>query len=413
MKWSAIEIPAGQNWSCHGCSDCCRGALLIKITVEEKERIDKQNWKAADGVDPATMVVSENGYYRLGHQADGACVFLDPAGRCRIHAKFGESTKPLACRLYPIAIHPVGDKLVVGLRFSCPSAAANLGKPLANQRAEIQKLAAEVVPRDFEPGSPPPITTTPDGEWPDFVRFVKWLDTSMSAANVPVGLKFLRTLHWLNAIEKGHLDQISGESAEEILGVLNDSAKEKLPSIPDDLPAPSRFGRVFFRALVLEHARTVTVGDMGAASRYRLKMLRASWRFTLGSGRTPALRKGVDSVEFSAIENFPGKLTPSMEAMLTRFFRVKIESLHFSGRAFHNAPLIEGFRNLALLYPIIVWLARWQAVSAQRANLLDEDIAHAISMVDYHHGYSPYLRWRIRLLAHRNDIAKLCAKYGR
>jgi len=413
MKWSAIEIPAGQNWSCHGCSDCCRGALLIKITAEEKARIERQNWATADGVDPATMIVSERGYFRLGHQPDGACVFLDAAGRCRIHAKFGEATKPLACRLYPIAIHPVGDKLVVGLRFSCPSAAANLGKPLTTQRAEIQKLAVEVVPRDFEPGDPPPIATATDGEWPDFIRFMKWLDTSMAAANVPVALKFLRTLHWLNAVEKGGLEQITGAGAEEILGVLNESAKEKLPALPNDLPAPSKFGRVFFRSLVLEHARTVTVGDMRTASRYRWKMLRASYRFILGTGRTPALRKGLESVEFSDIENFPGKLSPSADAMLTRYFRVKIESLHFSGRAFHNAPLIEGFRNLALLYPIIVWLARWLAVSAGRKALLDEDIAHAISMVDYHHGYSPYLRWRIRLLAHRNDIAKLCAGYGR
>ncbi|HEX4343336.1 MAG TPA: YkgJ family cysteine cluster protein [Verrucomicrobiae bacterium] len=413
MKWSSIEIPAFQNWNCHGCSDCCRGALLIKITEEEKTRIEKQNWTTAAGVDPATAIVSERGYFRLGHQADGACVFLDAAGRCRIHAKFGEAAKPLACRLYPLAIHPLGDKLVVGLRFSCPSAASNRGNPLTAQRSEIQKLAAEVVPRDFEPGEPPAIAAAAGEDWPDFLRFVKWLDTSMTVLNVPVTLKFLRTLYWLNAVEKGHLDQITGAGADEILGVLNDSSREKVPALLADPPAPSRFGRVFFRSLVLEHARMVTVGDMKGASRYRLKMLKASGRFILGTGRTPALRPGLASVEFSAIENFPGKLSPSAEAMLSRFFRVKIQSLHFSGRAFHNAPLIEGFRNLALLCPIILWLARWQAVSAQRKNLTEDDIARAISMVDYHHGYTPYLRWRIRLLAQRDDITKLCAWYGR
>ena len=49
--------------------------------------------------------------YRLGHQADGACVFLDERGLCRIHAKFGEQAKPLACRIYPYAFHPAGKKI--------------------------------------------------------------------------------------------------------------------------------------------------------------------------------------------------------------------------------------------------------------------------------------------------------------
>ena len=99
--------------------------------------------------------------------------------------------------------------------------------------------------------------------------------------------------------------------------------------------------------------------------------------------------------------------------MLTRFFRVKIQSLHFCGRAFYNRPLIEGFRNLALLYPVILWLGRWQAAGQERTNLTEADVARAISMVDYHYSYSPYLAWRVRLLTQRDDIARLCAWYGR
>jgi len=53
------------------------------------------------------------------------------------------------------------------------------------------------------------------------------------------------------------------------------------------------------------------------------------------------------------------------------------------------------------------------AVSDHRANLSDADVARAISMVEYHHGYSPYLAWRVRLLNQRNDITRLCAWYAR
>jgi lysine-N-methylase len=77
-------------------------------------------------------------------------------------------------------------------------------------------------------------------------------------------------------------------------------------------------------------------------------------------------------------------------------------------------PLIEGFQNLALLFPVIIWLARWRAACGDRSEHFEvEDVERAISLADHHHGYSPILasawsRQRVRLLARRNDISKLC-----
>jgi lysine-N-methylase len=76
-------------------------------------------------------------------------------------------------------------------------------------------------------------------------------------------------------------------------------------------------------------------------------------------------------------------------------------------------PLVEGFHSLALLFPVILWLARWLAAGEQRASLSAADVARAIAIADHHHGYSPLLgtpgfRWRVRLLAQRDDIARLC-----
>ncbi len=403
MKSLPIEIPTLQNWSCHGCGDCCRGRLLIAVTPEEKSRLEKQKW--TDGVDSEDMIVAEGNIFRLGHQSDGACVFLDAAGRCRIHAKFGEEAKPLACRLYPLVIHPAGETVAVGLRFSCPSAAENRGRPLSAQMPEIQKLARLVVPADYDAGSPPPILDAPDGEWPDFLRFVKWLDSSLAPSDVPMALKLLRALHWLAAVEKGMLDQISGAGAEEILAALVKSAANKLPTRPTSPARPSRFGRLFLRLMVFEHARTTRVDNPGGASG-RWQRLRAVLCFVRAGGRTPALREGLASVKFSDLEKPFQPLSPAMEALLTRYFRVKIQSLHFCGRAFHDRPLIEGFRSLALLYPVVLWLSRWLAASTGRTEFSEADVARAVSMVDYHHGYSPHLEWRVRLLHQRDDVAR-------
>jgi len=417
MRSLRIETPSFQNWSCHGCADCCRGHHLVAVSAEEKRRIETQGWTQADGVDPAAMIVADGDGVRLGHQSNGACVFLDPAGRCRIHARFGEEAKPLACRLFPFAIHPAGQKLVVSLRFSCPSAVASRGKPLSEQVEEIRQMAELIVPDGFREFSPPPVLRTAGLEWPDFLRFVAWLDRTMAGADVPVALKLLRALHWLKAMAQAQFDQITGPEADEILRALTRSAEEKLPAVPKTSRPPSGLGRFFFRTLVLQYARRDTLSDLKAGGRSRWKMLRALLRFAMASGRVPALRPGLKEVEFAAVERPFGSLPSEAEALLTRFFRVKIQGVHFCGRAYYDVPLVEGFHSLALLFPVILWLARWLAACDQRATLSPDDVARAVAIADHHHGYSallgtPGFRWRVRLLAQRDDIAKLCCTLG-
>ena len=302
--------------------------------------------------------------------------------------------------------------MVVGLCFSCPSAVANQGKPLPEQLPLVKKLAGLVVPENYAELAPAPVLAT-RGEWPDFLRFVHWLDVSLTPPEVPVALKLLRSLHWLRGVERGCLDRITGEAADEILQALVETVAEKVPGMPDKAEQPSRFGRVFLRLTVLEHARQLRVAESHASGAHRWRMLGAAFRFVRSGGWTPAFDQDLKRVRFAAMETDFGPLSAASEAMLTRFFRIKVQSLHFCGRAFHDRPLIEGFRHLALLYAVIIWLARWFAVSAGRTALTDGDVAKAVARVDYHHGFSPYLPWRTRLLQQREDVARLCAWYGR
>src|SRR5262245_45350268 len=121
MPRPPLELPTIQNWSCHNCGGCCRQHGIF-ITEAARVRIEKQGWGPDSGI-PANqpLFVKEQSWFkkpwrRLAHQPDGACVFLNEQGLCRIHAKFGEEAKPLACRIYPYAFHPAGNKLAVSLR---------------------------------------------------------------------------------------------------------------------------------------------------------------------------------------------------------------------------------------------------------------------------------------------------------
>lgn len=412
MNAPRIKLPAGQNWSCHGCSQCCRGGQLVTVTAAEMQRIEQQQWTAADGVDTATLVVPHGDGFRLGHMNDGACVFLASDGRCRIHAKFGSEAKPLACRMYPLVFHPAGKHLVAGLRFNCPSAVGNRGEPLSGQAAKLHALAGELVPAGHQSIAPPPVGAEPAGEWPDLLCFVKWLDATLADTGLPLALQLVRALRWLRAVERGRLEHISGVDLDEVLAALVKDAAVKVPTLSACPADPSRFGRLFLRLHVLEHARTNSMLDLADARRYRWQMLKAGLRFATGIGRTPQVRDGLGAIPFAAVEKSRGPMPKAGEEMLRRFFRVKLQSLHFCGRAFHNEPLVEGFRSLALLYPTILWLAHWYALSQKREVPTEVDVAAAISMADHHHGYSLHQRWRVRLLNQRNDIARLCVWQG-
>jgi lysine-N-methylase len=409
MKIARVETPSGQNWNCHGCSDCCRGGMFIPLSLEDRQRIEQQNWTAADGVDGSRAIVGGISGARLGHREDGACVFLDANGRCKIHAKFGEAAKPLACRLFPLVIHPAGKKLVVGLRFSCPSAAANRGKPLADQAPQIPSLAKIFLPDGYEKIPPPPVAVHPGLDWPDFFRFVNRLDASLAAPEIPIALKLLRALHWLGKVEQGSLDQIAGDGADEILDALIGSASEKIPRLPEIAEPTSSFGRLFFRLMVLEHAQAPTVADRDVRSSHRWRMLGAALRVMRANGKTPALRPELPTVRFADIEKDFGPLPPAVEALLTRYYRVKIQGLQFCGKAFFDRPLVEGFRNLALMFPVVIWIARWRAVGEGRSSLTEADVLRAVAIADHQYGYTPYLKWRTKLLQQRHDIARLCA----
>src|SRR5258706_6823542 len=169
------------------------------------------------------------------------------------------------------------------------------------------------LPEDDDKCMQPPVDSTTGLACPDLHRFAHWIDHTLAAEDGPVALKLLRALHWLNMVERGCLDQITGEGADEILEALVKSSAEKLPALPTNLEKPSGFGRLFLRLLVLEHARTVTVADQDVRSAHRWRILAAAFRFARSSGCTPALREGLTCVKFADIEKSFGLLPPGAE----------------------------------------------------------------------------------------------------
>jgi len=432
MSHSGVMLPVLQNWSCHNCGGCCR-EHQIAITDDEKRRIEKQNWTEADGI-PADrpLVVPFGKAWRLNHQDDGACVFLNEKGLCRIHAKHGEQAKPLACQVYPYAIHPSGNAVTTSLRFSCPSVVQNLGQPVAQQRTFVEGLAKQIVPSSYKAPEPPELFAGQKLDWSDFMRLQAYLERGISDSQVGFATRLMRILSWLELAEQAQADVLRGDRLGDLLNLLHTAAARAQPD--NDLPVvePSRLGKLMFRQMIAQLLRHDTDVTARKGLRGRLSLLAEGIRFTIGLGRVPRLADPVSvNVAFGIAEQSKSLASPGFfrlehpyegrnvefDELFTRYFRVKVQGIHFCGRAYYDMPVIDGFRSLALMYPATLWVARLRAAREGRSVLTLRDLQAALATLDHNFGYSPALglkasRQRISQLSKLQQITALCGWYS-
>lgn len=423
MAKHQLQLPTLQNWSCHNCGGCCK-QHAIYVTEEERQRIEKQDW-ANDSEFPAGQATTveekrflKSAQHRLAHQPDGSCAFLMENGYCRIHAKFGEHAKPLACRIYPYAFHPSGKKISVSLRFSCPSVVSNLGKSCEDNRADIQALAKAAIPEKYKAFDPPEIHPGQRVSWSDFLRVVNRIDASLAEIEIPFPTRLLRILGWLAFLNEAKFEKIQGDRLDELLDIIEATTAEQNFETLENIQPPSKLAHTQFRLLVAQYARKDTFAEGQMSWSARWKLLRSATKFAGGRGDAPPMQDAFQPVSFEKLETPSGKLSENVDERLTRLFHVKTQGLHFCGAAYYDVPLIEGFQSFALVFPSVVFVARWLAFSNDRDAPSDGDFEQAITIVDHHHGYSPAFgtgsfRRRVRSLAKNGDLLKLIAWYGR
>ena len=424
MAGFGMQLPTIQNWSCHSCGDCCT-RHAVEITAEERQRILDQGWSDQDEFTRGTPLMVRdigpfwNRRWRLGQQPDGACVFLDEQGLCRIHAKFGEPTKPLACRVFPYAFHPSGKQVTVSLRFSCPSVVSNRGQAVTDQEKSLKEMADQCVPETVTDIPSPGLKRPGELEWLDFCQFTLVLDRTFAERDVPMAVKLQRALHWMKTVSEARFKTLTTEQIAEFLDLVSEASRLEIPpQLTTEPQRPSRVGRLLFRMLAAQYARNDSLSNWQTGLRGRLRLLRVGMRFAWGRGRVPPLRDIDQSVSFSCLEEPFGGLSEEAEEMFTRYYRVKVQGLQFCGRAFFDFGLIEGFRALALVFPSMLWLARLMVAADGRNRLETEDIARAIEVADHYHGYTPQFnrlqyRWQIAMLAFQGDIPRVIDWYAR
>lgn len=406
------SLPVVQNWDCQRCAKGCRD-YRVYLTEEECNRLAAQHWEQDAQLANVPVAVRDGKRHRLNQRADGSCVFLNDEGRCRIHEKFGGDTKPFACRLYPFILVPAGDHWRVGLRYSCPAAVENQGRPLREHEQDLRNFAAELEQQDKPDTAPTPLQGRQTVDWSDLLLFHKALLALLTNREDRIERRWRKCLALAELCRQAKFDQVTGKRLTEFLELVGSGLEAELPVDLTEVSPPTWVGRILFRQAAAVYGRKDTGPERGIASQGRLALLRAAWRFAVGRGKVPAVHGHLPPVTFEQLEEPSGPLPVAAEELLERYYVVKVSSMQFCGLAQFGMDFWSGLEALALTLPVICWFARAFAELPR-----EQAIARAIGIVDHNYGYSPLLssrrqRGSWRILARRGELVKLIAWYSR
>ena len=229
----------------------------------------------------------------------------------------------------------MGNKITVGLRYSCPSVVANNGDAVADQLGDLKKYAKAVVPDNYKQ-TPPPNITRKDSTlaWPDILKVVQALDAAFEDEETPFTLQLLRTVSWVNLLSQSSFEKIQGARINDLLELLIAAAEMEWEELPDEneLESISRIGRVMFRLMISVYGRKETQQELDSPWKSRLLSLKATTKFAWGGGKTPELYEMLPQISFTDIENFNGGLPEGFDELFRRYVRMKIQGCTFAVR---------------------------------------------------------------------------------
>jgi lysine-N-methylase len=423
MPLPVRHLPVVQNWDCHAGGSCCK-EYIVEVTADERQRVESQGWDRDADLGGLAPFVTRGPPWRrkhfLNHRDDGSCVFLSPEGRCRIHERHGYETKPLPCRLFPFVLVPAGDHWRVGMRYACPSAAANLGRPLAAHDDALREFADQLAERekltpqpDGSLTAPPPLIARRRVSWPDLHRCQEALSTLLRNRNDPLERRLRKCLTLGAEMQRARLDAMEGDRLGELLKVLRRAADAETPPNLMTLPPPTWVGRILFRQALALFTRKDHGPNRGVAGRGRAALFAAAVRFARGVGPVPRMHAGLPEATFEEAETPRGPLPMEAEAVLERYLLIKVGSLQFCGPANFGLSFWEGFEELALTFPMILWTSRMF-----RDLPREEAVTRSLTVVDDHFGFNRLLattRQRVgfRILARRGELSRLIGWYSR
>lgn len=408
-------LPIMEHWDCHQCGHCCRGSI-ISLSSEDAERLRSQGWDQHPdfaGERIVTPLAGRHDALQLAKRADGSCVFLTADNQCRIHQLHGANAKPLVCRMFPLQIIPQEKHAVLTLRRACPSAAADRGRPLSEHVDEARQLAAEGGLLKAGVAAP----SIKQGESSDWKRARLVLDALKRLTGderYPPIRRLVHGVELCRLLDTAQTPTLDNRQLAELLQVLEEHIAEEAAEHFSERQPPTTSAQILFRQTALEvlrlHPRLPQTASWGT----RLKLPLWAWRMVRGKGELPKLHPSLPVVTFAQLEEPLAKLSPAIIGAIARYFETTSASTQYALADRVGWSIVDSYRQLALLYPLLFWLLRWQTAG----RLVEEnDVYEMICALDRAQGFAALSgakqRNRVRTLTRLEQLPAIIAWYGR
>jgi lysine-N-methylase len=410
-------LPIIEHWDCHNCGDCCRNNI-VRLDAEDLARLKEQRWSEHPDF-RGVRVIAGLGIlgrtYTLAQQGNGACVFLTAEGRCRIHELHGYDAKPKICRTFPLQIVPLDGGAILTTRRSCPSAAAERGRPVAEHLPAIEKLlAAEIKSAGGQ--TSPPIISGLSRSWSDVRRTAAAIERLMTDRRYPLVRRWIHGLQFCRLLADCRPRKLRGlKSAEfaELMSMLEAAALEGAGGWFADRQPPKRWAATVFRQAGGEYLRPHPRSAARPSWRERMRLAAAAWSLARGKGSLPNLVADFRAATFDELEVPLGALSAELLAPLDAYFESLIVSWRYAALGYRGWSLVDGFRAAALSYAVALWLFRW----ASGSELRPEEMIPIVACLDRSQAYAPLTgrrhRRRVATLAQEGQLQRLAVWYAR
>lgn len=404
MPLPKIYISGQQHYACQMCGRCCR-RFRVLLTRGEVERLSKLDWGDEPDV-PKDFSHDINGYpYFRRRESDGGCVFLDDAGGCRMHKRFGFNEKALTCRGYPFNIvSTFKGEVSVLARMDCPGVLYDKGPDIRSQQKDITRLVSEL---RFGNGFT-------EKQLAGMSRkAVETFCLKMRAILDDESLSMSECMRFLMAFVI-RAEQLGGTFMSDE-STMADVYPSMMKKIREDIPEQTRYGlpgwaKYIFRQIMCAYSRR----DEEFLHTGLLHRLKQSWniaRLCFGGGNLHNFGYEHPDCSVRKARMFRNQEYHSERDAWTayrRFLSVRFECLQFFGVAYYGADIFAGAKALMLTYPLVLAFARIFAFSHGHDELTYDDVCHGIASVDHCHGRSVALNFK----GSRRREAYLAANYS-
>ena len=313
-------------------------------------------------------------------------MFLLPDGLCRIHKELGFDAKPLVCRMFPLQVVPRDGVAILTIRRACPSAAADKGRPVAEQLEFAKKLARERGLTDQQVAAAAdqertnPATGGQRGNCSMFCIGCSWMSAIRRFAGWCTALIFCRLL------ERAKTASLDDGKLAELLKVLESSVADEVGDLFSNRRPPSPAAVVIFRQISAEYVRLHPRYHVQPSWTHRLKLAWTAWKLVRGRGELPRLHPKFPVATFEQLEQPLGLLDASLYQPFVRFIETTSESWSYAVANRSGWSVVESLRQLAITYPVGLWLLRW-ASAGREATLAD--VLDIVTALDRGQGYAP------------------------